>query len=102
MYQPGSQLRGLVDDIGQLITSGAQAYKSITAPAMTPFNVNAGLYQGPNINPYTGQTIRFDQFGNPQSNPFPGNIFNAPDMTVPLIIGGGVLLLMFAGMRRRK
>lgn len=90
MYQPGSQLRGLVDDIGQLITTGAQAYKSITAPAIAPFMLPP--YQGPNIDPRTG------------AYQAPPSYYSLPqpttNYTVPLIIGGGLLLLLFAGRRR--
>lgn len=100
MYDPAGRLNGFTDSLTQIISAGAQAYKTATAPNYGPFTLPT--YQGPNINPVTGQTIYYDKFGNPQttaSNPFPGNIFNAPDMTIPLVIGGGLLLLY---MTRRK
>ena len=89
MYQPGSQLRGLVDDIGQLITSGAQAYKSITAPTIAPFMLPP--YQGPNIDPRTGAY---------QAPPSYFSVAQPTNYTVPIAIGAGLLLLLLAGRRR--
>lgn len=101
MYEPGRRLNGFTDSLTQIISAGAQAYKTVTQPNYSPFTV--APYQGPNINPVTGQTIYYDKYGNPQttaSYPFPGNIFNAPDMTVPLLIGGGLLLLYLSRRKR--
>lgn len=92
MYQPGvrlpRQLGGFVDDLTSIISAGASAYRTATAPS---FNPQLAPYQGPNIDPRTGIYT-----------PAPGYFQVAPpatNYTVPLLIGGGVLLFLLT--RRR-
>jgi hypothetical protein len=89
MYQPGVRhLSGFVDDLTSIISAGASAYRTATAPS---FNPQLAPYQGPNIDPRTGAYV-----------PAPG-YFNVPqpatNYTVPLLIGGG--LLIFLAMRKK-
>jgi hypothetical protein len=88
MYQPGvRQLSGITDDITSIISAGAQAYKTVTAPNYSPFTV--APYQGPSIDPRTGAFV-----------PYPGYVAPSSNLTVPLLIGGGLLLVLMMGRRR--
>lgn len=90
MYQSGvrhsRQLGGFVDSLTSIISAGADAYRTATAPSFS-----LPPYQGPSIDPRTGAYM-----------PAPG-YFSVPapatNYTVPLLIGGGLLLYM---LTRRK
>lgn len=88
MYQqPVRHLSGFMDDISTLIATGAQAYKTVTQPAVSSFSL--APYQGPNIDPRTGAYVA------------PPNYFStSSNYTVPLLLGGGLLLLMMMGRKK--
>jgi hypothetical protein len=86
MYQPGvNYLGGFTDSLTSIINSVAGAYKTVQAPSYS-----LPPYQGPNIDPRTGAYL-------PTPNYFPQT---ATNYTVPLVIGGGLLLLLAMGRRR--
>lgn len=90
MYDPAGRLNGFTDSLTQIINAGAQAYKTATAPNYGPYSLPP--FQGPSIDPRSGAYV-------PPPYPFPGNIFTPPDFTVPLLIGGGLLVLYLAGRK---
>jgi hypothetical protein len=77
-----------MDDISTLIATGAQAYKTVTQPAVSSFSL--APYQGPNIDPRTGAYVPSPSYFSTTS----GNY------TVPLLLGGGLLLLMMMGRKK--
>ena len=89
MYQPGvNYLGSITDDITSIISAGAQAYKTVTQPNYSPFTL--APFQGPNIDPRTGAYVPAPSyFSVPQTN-----------YTVPLVVGGGLLLLLALSRRR--
>ena len=88
MYDPGRRLNGFTDSLTSIISAAAGAYKTATQPNYSPYSLPP--YQGPSIDPRTGVYV-------PQPSYFPQP---ASDYTVPLVIGGGLLLLYLS--RRRK